>query len=90
MSDTITIAVDAMGGDNSPDKVIQGISIHSKSTNNIVYKIFGDKNLIEVLVSKYKIDHKFEIFHTNEKINNDDSPLSAAKKKKYKHVACNK
>jgi len=81
MSDTITIAVDAMGGDNSPEKVIHGISIHSKTTNNIIYKIFGDKNLIEDLIKKYKIIHKFEIFHTNEKINNDDTPLSAAKKK---------
>ena len=61
MSDTITIAVDAMGGDNSPEKVIHGISIHSKSTNNIVYKIFGDKNLIEVYINKYKIDFQFHL-----------------------------
>ena len=27
----ITIAVDAMGGDNSPEKVIKGISLHSKN-----------------------------------------------------------
>ena len=26
----IRIAVDAMGGDNSPEKVIRGISLHSK------------------------------------------------------------
>ena len=37
----ITIAIDAMGGDNSPQKVIEGISIHSKKSTNVNYKIFG-------------------------------------------------
>ena len=31
MNNPIIIAVDAMGGDNSPNKVIEGISIHSKN-----------------------------------------------------------
>ena len=31
MNNPIIIAVDAMGGDNSPSKVIEGISIHSKN-----------------------------------------------------------
>ena len=43
MNNPIIIAVDAMGGDNSPNKVIEGISIHSKSSENINYKIFGNK-----------------------------------------------
>ena len=30
MNNPILIAVDAMGGDNSPDKVIEGVSIHSR------------------------------------------------------------
>ena len=30
----ITIAVDAMGGDNSPEKVIRGIQLHSKKTQD--------------------------------------------------------
>ena len=50
MSDTIKIAVDAMGGDGSPKKVIDGI-IHnySKEKNNF-YKIFGDKEQIFPLI----------------------------------------
>ena len=36
----ITIAVDAMGGDNSPEKVIHGICLYSKNTQNIFYKIY--------------------------------------------------
>ena len=30
MNKKITIAIDAMGGDNSPDKTIQGLSIFLK------------------------------------------------------------
>ena len=47
MNKPIIIAIDAMGGDNSPNKVIEGISLHSKnSSENVKYKIFGNKNLI--------------------------------------------
>ena len=44
MNNPIVIAIDAMGGDNSPDKVIEGISLHSKSSKEVLYKIFGNKN----------------------------------------------
>ena len=35
MSKTVVIAVDAMGGDNSPTKVIAGISEYIKKNNNV-------------------------------------------------------
>ena len=47
MNNTITIAIDAMGGDNSPNKVIECISLHSKSSNNVKYKVYGNLNLIK-------------------------------------------
>ena len=47
MHDHITIAVDAMGGDSSPNKIIKGISLHSRTSKNSFYKIFGDKILIQ-------------------------------------------
>ena len=39
MTDLIKIAVDAMGGDNSPNKTIDGI-IHEKTTKLLTSKIF--------------------------------------------------
>ena len=38
----IKIAVDAMGGDNSPKKIIDGIIHNHKSNKDVWYKIFGD------------------------------------------------
>ena len=55
MTPQITIAVDAMGGDNAPIKVIDGIELHSKDSENIFYNIYGDQDIISNLLSKKKI-----------------------------------
>ena len=46
MNKTIKIAIDAMGGDGSPQKVIEGINHHFNNNKNSFYQIFGDKNKI--------------------------------------------
>jgi len=82
MSDLIKIAVDAMGGDGSPKKIIDGIILNNKSNKNVFYKIFGDQNQILELI-KNKIDSKFyEIIHTEKVIKSTDSPLEGAKRGK--------
>jgi len=82
MSEFIKIAVDAMGGDGSPKKIVDGIIHHHKSNKDVFYKIFGDENKIISCVNN-KIDQNFfEIFHTENKVESTDSPLEAAKKGK--------
>ncbi len=78
----IRIAVDAMGGDNSPEKVIRGISLHSKKKDEILYNIFGDVDKISEFIKKYPIKQNYKLFDTKEKISNEDTALSAAKKGK--------
>ena len=83
MINPIKIAVDAMGGDNSPEKTINGIKIHNSYSNNVFYNIFGNGNLIEPILKKFKISpDNYNIFHTDKFIKDSDSPLSAAKKGK--------
>ncbi len=82
MERKIKIAVDAMGGDNSPKKVIDGILENYKENKNIVYNIFGDKEKIKNLLPKNYNEQVFNIFNTRNKILDTDSPLSAAKKGK--------
>ena len=38
MSDFVKIAIDAMGGDNSPKKVIDGLIHNHQKNKNIFYK----------------------------------------------------
>ncbi len=82
MSENIKIAVDAMGGENSPKKVIDGIILNHKENSNILYNIFGDLEKIEPLLPKNYNKKVFNIINTKNKILDTDSPLSAAKKGK--------
>ena len=83
MTKPITIAVDAMGGENSPHKTIEGISLHSKLSPDIFYNIYGDEKLISSLITKYNLNNdKLKIIHTDNKIEDTDTALGAAKKGK--------
>ncbi len=83
MTKTITIAVDAMGGDNSPMKIIDGIEIQHQQNKNIFYKIFGNLDIIEKIISQKLINKdNYELIHAEQKIENEDSALSAAKRGK--------
>ncbi len=82
MSDMIKIAVDAMGGDGSPKKVIDGIILNNKSNKNNFFNIFGDKNKIYPLINKKIPKEYYEIIHTEKKIESTDSPLEGAKRGK--------
>ena len=82
MSDLIKIAVDAMGGDGSPKKIIDGIIHNHKSSQENFFKIFGAQNEINKYIDK-KIDKDFyEIIDTNKIVKSTDSPLEAAKRGK--------
>jgi glycerol-3-phosphate acyltransferase PlsX len=82
MSKIIKIAVDAMGGDNSPKKIIDGINHHYKSNANTFYKIFGDKEKIQNYINDQLPSSSFEIIHTKDTVKGTDSPLEGAKRGK--------
>ena len=82
MSDLIKIAVDAMGGDGSPNKVINGIIHNHKNNHENFFSIFGDEKKILDILDK-KIDKNFfKIINTNKAVMSTDSPLEAAKRGK--------
>ncbi len=82
MSDLIKIAVDAMGGDGSPKKIINGIILNHSTNKNNFFKIFGDKNKIDPLIRGKIPKEFFELIHTEKKIESTDSPLEGAKRGK--------
>tara|TARA_B100000886_G_scaffold264624_1_gene189088 strand:+ start:234 stop:1235 length:1002 start_codon:yes stop_codon:yes gene_type:complete len=82
MSDFVKIAIDAMGGDNSPKKVIDGLIHNHQKNKNIFYKIFGNKKEIEILINNKINNNNFEIVHTENFVLSTDSPLEAAKRGK--------
>ena len=82
MNKIIKIAVDAMGGDGSPKKVIDGIIHHFKNNKNSFYQIFGDKDKILPHIKDDLSDTSFEIIHTVDIVKGTDSPLEGAKRGK--------
>jgi phosphate acyltransferase len=85
MTKIITIAIDAMGGDNSPDKTIEGISFFLKKNknNDFLLNLFGDKNKIEEKLKKYKISSKLiKVIHTESVVSDEETPLTAVKNSK--------
>jgi len=82
MSKTIKIAIDAMGGDGSPKKIIEGINHHFKNNKNTFYQIFGDKGQIEKFITDELPSENFEIVHTEDVVKGTDSPLEGAKRGK--------
>ena len=82
MSDTIKIAVDAMGGDGSPKKVIDGIIHNKKTDSSNFFKIFGDQDEIKKHIEGKINDASYEIVHTSNVVKSTDSPLEAAKRGK--------
>ena len=73
MTKILNIAVDAMGGEGSPKKTLDGIIHHSNTTKNVNYNIFGDENKIKELKGNLK-GNSYRIFDTKDKILDTDSP----------------
>ena len=82
MTELIKIAVDAMGGDGSPKKIIDGILLNHKTNKNIFYKIFGNEPEINKLINNKIAKEYYEIIHTTELVKSTDSPLEGAKRGK--------
>ena len=86
MTRKISIAIDAMGGDNSPDKTIEGVSFFIKKykkENDFLINLYGDENKIKHKLEQYKIATKqITIHHSDSVVSNEVTPLTAIKNSK--------
>ncbi|MBF7095062.1 phosphate acyltransferase PlsX [Streptococcus sp. HF-1907] len=73
------IAVDAMGGDNAPQAIVEGVNRAIADFKDIEIQLYGD----EAKIKKYlTASERVTIIHTDEKINSDDEPAKAVRRKK--------
>ena len=86
MSKKIAIAIDAMGGDNSPDKTIEGIKIFvdkNKTNDDFILNVFGREKQILDKLEKYKVNPSFiNVINSNNVVSDDEKPLTAVKNSK--------
>ena len=86
MSKKISIAIDAMGGDNSPEKTIEGIKIFlekNKSRSDFVLNVFGKENIIKEKLTKYNVNFKsINIIDSKTVVSDEETPMTAVKNSK--------
>ena len=86
MSKKISIAIDAMGGDNSPEKILKGIGIFldkNKSKDDFILNVFGKQEIINDLLKRYKISSSaINIINSNSVVSDEETPLTAVKNSK--------
>ena len=85
MEKKITIAIDAMGGDNSPEKTIKGVRLflNNNKANDFTLNLFGDEKKIKQELVKYKISREqINIYHTDSVVSDEETPLAAIKNSK--------
>ena len=86
MTEKVKIAVDLMGGENSPDKNLEGINLFvekNQKNNDYFFYFFGDEEKIISKLYKYRfLKNNFKIFHTHIVVSDDLSAISSIKKGK--------
>lgn len=75
----VTIAIDAMGGDNAPAAVVNGVNLAIHAFEDIQVKLFGDEAQIR---EHLKVQERVEVIHTTEIIEAEDEPVIAVRRKK--------
>ena len=73
------IAIDAMGGDNAPQAVIEGVLQARDEFKDMEFMLFGDEAQLKALVPS---TDRIEIIHTTEIIDMNDEPVKAIRRKK--------
>lgn len=75
MSDNLVISIDAMGGDNSPRVVIEGLAIAAKKNPDAKFLLFGDETKVNDLLKSWPALQKVcEVRHSPEVVSNEDKP----------------
>jgi len=78
---TITLAVDAMGGDDAPGMVVRGANLAASRRAEVEFIFFGDRAAIEPLVARAGyLKGRARIEHTDTVVSNDDKPSQALRR----------
>jgi len=83
MTKKITIAIDAMGGENAPKKNIGGLNIFlnkNKSNNDFIIHLYGNKKILDQELLKLNISNDLvKVIHTESVVSDEETPLTAIK-----------
>ena len=73
------IAVDAMGGDNAPKAIIEGVEEARDLYPDLTFDLYGDPAKIKAVITN---QDRLNIIETTEEISMGEEPVRAIRKKK--------
>ena len=83
MSETVRVAVDAMGGDNAPGEIVKGAVQAVQAEKDIKVFLVGRQDAVNAELAKYTYDkEQIEVVHAEEVIETAEPPVNAIRKKK--------
>ena len=83
LSSSVTIALDAMGGDHGPESVIPGAALALQKHPHIQVLLFGDERRITPILNKYpELKAVTTVSHTGKMIRSDEKPSAALRASK--------
>lgn len=85
--DRVHIALDAMGGDNAPQSIIEGAILGLESVDGVEITLVGDEQVIKAELEKHSFESPhLHILHAEEAIQMDESPAVALRKKRKSSI----
>lgn len=78
---SITLALDAMGGDSAPQIVIEGAALSAQQTPDLNFIIFGHQSVVLPLLKNFPIlECRAQFVHTDEAVMNETKVLEALRR----------
>ncbi len=85
MPNTVTLSLDAMGGDHGPSVVVPGAAIALERRPDLRFVMFGNRAEIEPLLAQHpKLKAATTLHHTDVAVRMDDKPSQALRAGRYK------
>ena len=87
MQKIVTVAVDAMGGDNAPVEIVKGAVQAVNEHDDVKVLLVGDENVVNRELASYSYNkEQLEVVHASEVITNNEHPVAAVRSKKDSSV----
>ncbi|MEG1848575.1 MAG: phosphate acyltransferase PlsX [Lachnospiraceae bacterium] len=83
MSETVNVAVDAMGGDHAPAEIVKGAIQATHENSHVKVYLVGEETVLKEQLHQYTYDAlQVEIVNATEIIDPSEAPVMAIRKKK--------
>ena len=83
MAQTVTLAIEAMGGDDAPQSIVEGVADSAKRRKHVQYLLYGDEADLAPLIARHShLNGRVSLRHTEKYVAMDIKPSQAVRQGK--------